>query len=161
MSNLDPATGQRYDLDTWTRCARPLCRAWTPKAAFPSGGPARVCPVCEAAWQPAPGDWAYWHGRFDVMVIEAADAMVLVELKDLTRHVVPRAQLLLNELYTDTLYFGTSSLHAMDRDLYRMQAAREGLYCPPAYTLAEALAAHGMDAAPPPRRTKTGQMVMF
>ena len=21
MSNIDPATGQRYDLDTWARCA--------------------------------------------------------------------------------------------------------------------------------------------
>ena len=161
MSDIDPATGQRYDLDTWTRCARPLCRAWTPRDAFPAGGPARVCPVCEAAWQPAPGDWAYWRGRFDVMVIEAAGGLVMVELKDLTRHVVPRAQLLLNELYTDTLHFGTSSLHAMDRDLYRMQAAREGLYCPPALTLAEALVTTGVELAPPTKLVKPVQMSLW
>lgn len=161
MRDIDPATGQRYDLDTWTRCARPLCRAWTRRADFPAGGPKRVCPVCEAAWQPAPGDWTYWRGRFDVMVIEAASDLVLVELKDLTRHVVPRAQLLLNELYTDTLQFGTSLCNAMDRVLLRKYAADEGLYCPPAYTLEEALATQGMDSAPPPQRTKTGQMIMF
>lgn len=116
-------------------------------------GPGRwyYCNACQAAWQPAPGDWAWWGARNDALVIDVAGEVVLVELCSLTRHVVPRSHVLLNKLQVDAARYALAS---DSRHTQRAWAIRKGVRCPPELTLAEALASAGVEYALPKALTE-------
>lgn len=135
-------------MNALTHCICARCRQLKRVSdEYPPGKMSRYCSACQAAWLPAPGDWAWWGQRMDALVVEVAGDLVLVELNDLTRHVVPRSNVLLEVVQARAVI--AYRYHLDMRRTARAKAIKDGLSCPLELTLAEALSSAGVEYALP------------